>query len=268
MGSRVKKLYPMFILAVVFWALLVLIHFGNFDPIRTEAPGLILMLAGVSTIAPGLGLPPVGPWWFIPFILQAYALFPILRSVTRRFGWPALVVLSLACYYITHVANPHLAHWSINLSMTPIGRMRVLCFGIIAARYPFRIRYYMALPAFALFLLGSRYFSFAHFSSLSSLVIVLWVYTKLRPVLRNSLSLEKIGNYSLAIFLINGIVRVPFLYFANTPAMQLALGAASAAVTIAISSFFHYLLGPSRRPAADIAAPALWSAEPARTGSD
>src|SRR3954471_4778990 len=68
MRSRVKKLYPMFILAVVFWALLVLIHFGNFDPIRVEAPGLILMLAGVSNIAPGLGLPPVGPWWFIPFI--------------------------------------------------------------------------------------------------------------------------------------------------------------------------------------------------------
>lgn len=268
MWSRVKKLYPMFILAVVFWALLVLMHFGNFDPIRVEVPGLILMLAGVSNIAPGLGLPPVGPWWFIPFIVQAYALFPVLRGLTRRFGWPALVILSLACYYITHLANPHLAHWSINLATTPIGRMRVLCFGIIAARYPFRIRSYMALPAFALLILGSRYFSFAHFSSLSSIVVALWVYTKLRPVLRNSLSLEKIGNYSLAIFLINGIVRVPFLYFVHTPAMQLALGAASAAVTIAIASFFHYVLGPSRNRAADVAEPALWAIEPARTGSD
>jgi peptidoglycan/LPS O-acetylase OafA/YrhL len=266
MWSRVKKLYPMFILAVLFWACLTALH-GLPWVIRDAGPGILLMLAGVSTIVPGLGLPPVGPWWFIPFIVQAYALFPFLRSITRRFGWPALVVLSLCCYYITHLANPVLAHWSINLLMTPIGRMRVLCFGIIAARYPFRVRSFVALPAFGVLILGSSHFSFTHFSSLSACIVGLWVYSKLRPLLRNSSALEKIGNYSLAIFLINGIVRIPFLFFAHTPAMQLTLGIASAGVTIAISSFFHYLLSPT--PRAQVAtAPAFWSAEQATTGSD
>jgi peptidoglycan/LPS O-acetylase OafA/YrhL len=268
MASRVKKLYPMFILVVVFWASLVLIHFGTFAPLRIEAPGLILMFAGVSNIAPGLGLPPIGPWWFIPFIMQAYALFPLLRSLTRRFGWPALVVLSLACFFITHAVNPLLAPWSITLATTPIGRMRVLCLGIVAARYPIRIRFYMALPAFAILILGSRYSFFAHFVSLSVAIAALWVYSKLRTLFRASLALEKIGKYSLAIFLVNGIVRVPFIYFADTPAMQLALGAASAAVTVAIASFFHFLLSPGRKGAQVVTAPPLWAVDPASTGSD
>jgi peptidoglycan/LPS O-acetylase OafA/YrhL len=267
MWSRVKKLYPMFLLAVLFWAVLIAIH-GMPWVIRDAAPGLLLMLAGVSTIVPGIGLPPVGPWWFIPFIVQAYALFPFLRSITRRFGWPALLVLSLSCYYVTHLANPFLAHWSINLSMTPLGRMRVLCFGIIAARYPFRIRSYVALPAFGVLILGSRYFTFAQFSSLSACILGVWVYSKLRPLLRNSIALEKIGNYSLAIFLLNGIVRVPFLFFVHTPAMQIALAAASAAITIAISSFFHYLLSPPPSRAPVVTAPAFWSVEHATTRSD
>lgn len=265
MWSRVRKLYPMFILAMFFWVFLTAIKVGFPWVVSDAAPELFLMLAGVSTLLPGLGLPPVGPWWFIPFIMQAYALFPLLRGIMRRFGWPSLVVLSFACYYITHWANPHLADLLINLSMTPIGRMRILCLGIIAARYPLRIRFYMAVPAFAILILGGKYSSFAHFSSLSALIASLWVYSKLRPVLRESKALEKIGNISLAIFLLNGIVRVPFLYFAHTPTMQLSLSVASAAVTIAISSFFHYVLAPAPKREPVAAAPPIWSAEPAVT---
>ena len=268
MWSRVKKLYPMFLLAVFFWACLTAMHVGWAYVIHDTGAEILLMLAGVSTLVPGLGLPPVGPWWFIPFIIQAYALFPLLRSLTRRFGWPALVVLSIACYFITHEADPALSHWSVNLAMTPIGRMRVLCLGILAARYPIRIRSYVALPAFAVLILGSKYLSISHFCSLSACIVGLWLYTKLRPVLRNSPSLEKIGNYSLAIFLLNGIVRVPFIFFAHRPDLQLTLSVVSAAVTIAISSWFHYLLEPKPRRAPALASPPIWSADPARTASD
>ena len=53
---------------------------------------------------------------------------------------------------------------------------------------------------------------------------------------------EQIGTYSLAIFLVNGIVRVPFVYFARSPLSQLCLAFSSAVVTFSISYFFHYLL--------------------------
>ena len=268
MWSRVKKLYPMFALAVLFWAVLTSMHVGALWVIRDAGPEILLMLAGISTLVPGLGLPPVGPWWFIPFIMQAYALFPFLRSLTRRFGWPALVLLSLACYLLTYAANPILAHWDVTLAMTPIARMRVLCLGIIAARYPLRIRSYMALPAFAIVILGSQYAGLSHLVSISAVFAILWLYSKLRPVLRRSAALEKIGNYSLAIFLVNGIVRVPFIYLAHSPAMQLALGVVSAGVTIAISSFFHFLLSPAPQRPRAVVAPPLWSAERATAASD
>src|SRR5579885_1478946 len=59
MWSRVKKLYPMFTLVVAFWAALVSIRVGALWVIKDAGPHLILMLAGVSNIAPNIGLPPV-----------------------------------------------------------------------------------------------------------------------------------------------------------------------------------------------------------------
>lgn len=270
MWSRIKKLYPMFGLVVLFWAILVAMHVSPIYVIRDDSFGILLMLAGVSNIIPGLGLPPVGPWWFIPFIMQFYAIWPFLRRLTQRFGWPALVVLSILCFVLTYAANPILEqHWSMNLNLTPIARMRVLCLGIIAARYPIRLRYYIAVPAFALMILGSEYHGLAYLISLASVVMSLWLYTKTRAILRNSRALEKVGEYSLAIFLVNGIVRVPFVYFAHTPIMQLSLGAASAAVTFAIAAFFHYLLAPAPETTPQPVPSAHWiPAKPVEVGSD
>jgi peptidoglycan/LPS O-acetylase OafA/YrhL len=258
MWSRAKKLYPMFGLAVLFWAVLAAIHVGPIWVIRNTGPGLLLMLAGVSNILPGLGLPIVGPWWFIPFIMQFYAIWPMLRRLTNKFGWQGLVVLSIVCFLLTRAANPVLAHSMISLATTPIGRMRVLCLGIIAARYPIRINAYLAIPAFAIIIVGSEYRTFAHFVSLAAVVLSLCLYMKTRALLRRFRFLEQIGNYSLAIFLLNGVVRVPFVMFATTPLLQIALACASAVVTFAISAFFHYLLEPS--PAVDVPALNSWRA--------
>ena len=267
--SRVKKLYPMFGLAILFWALLAAMQVGPIWVIRVAGPRLLFMLAGISSILPGIGLPIVGPWWFIPFIMQFYAIWPMLRRLTNKFGWPGLVALSIVCFLVTRAANPVLAHWLINLAFTPIGRMRVFCLGILAARYPIRINAYLAVPAFAIMILGSEYLALAHFVSLASVVLSLWLYTKTRALLRRFLLLEQIGNYSLAIFLVNGIVRVPFLAFARTPLLQVVLGCASAVVTFAISAFFHYLLEPSPGSAVDVPALNSWPpAEPVGSVAD
>jgi hypothetical protein len=270
MSSRVKKLYPMITLAVLFWTVLAAMHVGASSLLRDAGPGILLTLAGVSNIVPGLGIPTVGPWWFIPFIMQAYALWPFLRKLTQKFGWPALVVVCIVCFCITYALNPVLAHWSVNLSLTPIGRMRVFCLGIIAARYPIRINSLFAIPAFAILVVGSKYENFSYLASLSSVFAALWIYGRMRTFLRKSHALQKIGEYSLAIFLLNGIVRVPFVYFAHTPFTQLTLSVASAAVTFAISAFFHFLLETSpKRASREITSPTLWeSAEPANIGTE
>ena len=259
MWSRVKKLYPMFGLVVFFWAILAAMHVGPIWVIRNAGPGLLLMLAGISNILPGLRLPPIGPWWFIPFIIQFYAIWPILRRLTNKFGWQGLVVLSILCFLFTYAANPVLNHWQINLGENPIGRMRVLCLGIIAARYPIRINVFLAIPAFAIIIVGSEYHAVSHLVSLASVALSLWLYTKTRVILRNVRLFEQIGNYSLAIFLVNGIVRVPFVVFAKSPLSQLLLACGSAAVTFAISAFFHYLLEPAPEPAVNTGGLEKWA---------
>jgi peptidoglycan/LPS O-acetylase OafA/YrhL len=242
MWSRIRKLYPMFLLVITLWALLAAACFDPAWVLKDAGPGLLLMLTGISTIVPGLGFPPVGPWWFIPFITQFYAIWPLLRKLTNKFGWQGLVALSLVCYFITNLANPALAHWSINLGATPIGRMGAFCFGIIAARYPIRINAYLAVTALAVLILGNEYRPIAPLASPGSLILFLWIYTRMRSLLRTCNLLDHLGSYSLAIFLVNGIVRIPFIAFTTTPESQLVLGFASAAVTIAISVFFHHLL--------------------------
>jgi peptidoglycan/LPS O-acetylase OafA/YrhL len=259
MWSRVKKLYPMFGLVVFFWAILAAMHVGPIWVIKNAGPKLLLMLAGVSNILPGMGLPPIGPWWFIPFIIQFYAIWPLLRRLTNKFGWQGLVVLSILCFLFTYAANPVLDHWQINLGENPIGRMRVLCLGIIAARYPIRINIFLAIPAFAIIIVGSEYQAVAHLVSLASVTLILWLYTKTRVVLRKVRLFEQIGNFSLAIFLVNGIVRVPFVVFAKSPLSQILLACGSAAVTFAISAFFHYLLEPAPERAVNTSGLERWA---------
>jgi len=271
MWSRVKKLYPMFLLVIFLWSVLAAVQVGPLWVIKDAVPGLALMLAGVSTLLPGSTLPVVGPWWFIPFIMQVYAIWPLLRKLTRKFGWQGLVALSIACYIITHLANPVLAHWSITLAATPIARMRVLCFGIIAARYPIRLNIFVAVPALACVVLGNEYRSIAPFASVGSVVCVLWLYEKLRTPLKRLHLVEQLGNYSLAAFLVNGIVRVPFIAFTRTLDSQLVMALASATVTIAISVFLHHLLalnprGAHSRKPVDLAV--RMTPEPGRAGAD
>lgn len=242
MWSRIKKFYPMFGLVILFWTALAAIMLGPLTVLRDHVPGLILMLAGVSNLLPGSDLPVVGPWWFIPFIMQFYAIWPFLRRLTSKFGWQGLVVLSIACLVFTWALNPLLMHWSINLVENPLGRMRILCLGIIAARYPLRINAPVAIASFAVLILGSAYASFAPFASLAFTLFVLWLYCTARGFLRTSALFETLGNYSLAIFLVNGIVRLPFLTAATTPLLQLTMACASATMTVALSVFFHCLL--------------------------
>jgi peptidoglycan/LPS O-acetylase OafA/YrhL len=235
MWSRIKKLYPIFATVVLLWGILAAFDQGPTWLFHDAGPGLLLMFAGVCNVVPGLGLPPIGPWWFIPFIMQFYAIWPLLRKLTKKFGWHGLLALALICLIITQIANPLLKPWSINLALTPLGRMRVFCFGIVAARYPIRINAFVALLALALIFLGNASLPFVPLASLSAAVFIIWAYTKVRTSLRKISFLETVGRYSLSIFLLNGIVRTAFVEYATTPSLQLLLACASFLVTFGIS---------------------------------
>ncbi len=247
MAGRVKKLYPMFGLVVLPWIIMACIQHGPLTIIKSFGLQLALMFVGLSPFLPGHGLPPVGPWWFIAFIVQFYAIWPLLRRLTAKFGWPGLLVLSLLCIAVTSAADPLLAHWSINLLETPIGRMPNICFGIVAARYPIRIRIPLALAACAVWLLGNLYGALWPFTFTAALIGMLWIYGKLRGTLRGSGVVERIGRYSLPIFLVNGIIRNEFVTLASSATLQLVFACLSAIASFVVAIIIQDFLAPQRR---------------------
>lgn len=242
--SRIKKLYPAFAVVVLGWFVLESWEYGAADLFKHFGLHLALMFLGLSTVL-GFRTPPVGPWWFIPFIVQFYALWFPIRAVAIRFGWRGLVVLSVAATGFVCVANPGLAHWGVNLFETPIGRMPGLCFGILAARYPLPINAPVALLASATFLLGCIYEPLWPLTFVAVTVVILWVYLKVRDALRNCSLFEQLGHYSMVIFLVNGIVRMPFVWFAHSPQSQLVLGCLSAAASLSIAVLIQEFVMPT-----------------------
>jgi peptidoglycan/LPS O-acetylase OafA/YrhL len=247
MAGRIRKLFPKFGLIVLPWFISFAISVGLFTATKRVGLELVLMFVGLSPLLPGYGLPPVGPWWFIPFIIQCYAIWPILRRLTRRFGWPGLAVLSILCVVIARAADPMLAHWSVNLFLTPVGNMPVLCFGIVAARYPFRIDAPIAFSACAILMLGLVYAALWPATFLAALLLALWLYRKARRRLRNYPLLERIGHYSCLIFLLNGIVRNEVVPLARSPSAQLIFAFVNTLISFAIAALIYEFLLPRER---------------------
>ena len=245
MWSRIKKLYPVFLLIVIPWYAGVCANAGMVKTWHSIGPEFVCMLLGISTLL-GYGLPVVGPWWFIPFIMQFYAIWLPMRKLARRFGWQGLALLFLACLIAVYTLNPLLAHWNINLMQTPIGRMSGLCLGVFAARYPLRMNSLpgaaLAVAGTILVVLGSFYAAFFPLTFLGAILVWLWTYTVLRAQLRRLFLLELVGRYSLVMFLLNGLVRIPFMDYATTPGAQLLFGGISLVITFGLSGIVYELL--------------------------
>lgn len=246
LASRSRKLYPAICVVVLPWLWLLCNHFGFAAFLHQNGLHLALMLLGVSTLLPGFGLPPIGPWWFIPFILQFYALFPLLRRFTTRFGWLGLALLAPGCLLLTHLINPHLALWNINLLNTPFGHMPCVCLGIVAARFPLRIHAGLACSAGAVLILGNIYPLLWPLTFVASVILAIWIYLNAKPLLKGSELLTWMGASSLLLFLLNGIVRIPFLALADTAWSQLWAGSASVAVTLLTTFLIERFCAPMR----------------------
>lgn len=247
MKGRIYKLYPTFGLVVIPWFLVTCLQQGPMLVIRRMGLEIALMFVGLAAFLPGADLPPIGPWWFISFIVLFYAGWPLLRSFTQRFGVGMLWVLAASCLCFTFTVNPLVARWTINLLETPVGRMLPICFGITAARKNFRVSGPVAVVGAAVLVAGSRYYMLWPFTSFAALLVSLWLYMAVRDLLRRSDNLVRLGEYSLLVFLLNAIVRNCFVPFATTPGRQLGYGLVSTVVSFAIAAVIHEFLAP--RPA-------------------
>lgn len=217
--GRVRKIYPMFLCAIGLWMLMAALSGGLngvLEIIRNDGTSLLLLLLGVLNLIPGHGLPPIGPWWYVPFIVQFYCLWPFLRRLTIRFGAAGLIVVSGASVLLVIACNDILVrHWSINLLLSPVGRLPVICLGIAIARYRF-------FPGTAGLALAGGGFVVSNFTAWlwplgfpCVLILMIWAYQCLRPQLRQSRLLLSVGTCSMALFLVNGFTRLPFVEMAS-----------------------------------------------------
>jgi peptidoglycan/LPS O-acetylase OafA/YrhL len=214
--SRIRKLYPMFFLAVGLWLLLRAIEYGAGFPafLWEQADDLALTTLGVINLVPGYGLPPIGPWWFLPFIVQFYCLWPALAALSRRVGARGLLVLSVFCLGLTILVGPILSNWGIDLLKTPIGHMPELCLGIATARYGVRVGPLLALLAVAVFILGNLEAAFWPLTFVSALTLMLYAYPFTASSLPRTRFVNKIALVSMPLFFVNGFLRSPFRHIA------------------------------------------------------
>jgi peptidoglycan/LPS O-acetylase OafA/YrhL len=209
--GRISKIYPMYFLALGLWALLVVVKDGSSD-LLTQADNLLLTSLAVINLVPGYGLPPVGPWWFLPFIVQFYALWPALAAYSRHFGGSGVALLCAVVLGATMALHPLLIqNWAINLFETPVGHLPELCLGIACARFGLRIGPISALAATGVFVLGNLYEAFWPFTFVSALMMILYAYQLTRRVWRERSVLERIAEVSMPLFFVNGFLRGPFL---------------------------------------------------------
>lgn len=212
--DRIKKLYPMFLLALGLWLLLKAVQTGSNFPefLQQTADDLLLTIAGVINLVPGYGLPPVGPWWFLPFILQFYCLWFVLAAFSQRYGVRGLLILSVACLAVTITFQSPLNQSSgLNLLETPLGHMPEICLGIAYARFGTRVGPASALAATAVFVLGNVWALFWPLTFLCALVMLLYLYQFFSGAVRERRVLETIALVSMPLFFVNGFLRGPFL---------------------------------------------------------
>jgi peptidoglycan/LPS O-acetylase OafA/YrhL len=239
MWSRVKRVYPMFLLAILTWALFMGLAGANPVEILTQNFQLLtLTVLGVQNLIPGATLPPIGPWWFIPFIMQVYALWPALRWVAKRYEVRGLIGLACLSTALVYIANDALvSRWSIHLLETPIGHMPELCLGVLAARYGFVPGRAAGSAGSVLLIAGNVEKVFWPLSFVGALLLMLALYQAAGHWLRRSALIQELGACSMALFFVNGFVRAPFIALAHHKlwAYALLLGIASSVFAVLLA---------------------------------
>lgn len=221
--QRVLKIYPAFILAIIAWVFITgWFNYGLMGPVKVfywSYTDLLLKLTLLSNFFPEKALMPLGPWWFIPFIFQFYFIFPFLLHLYSKWRGFALLILSIVSVLISLLFEGELS--SVNIYVTVIGHLPEFCLGIyLAKKDQVDIRIPLLLPVIALviYFAGNFYQIFWYVNHISSLIIILLIFTVLTPKVKRLNRVQTFfvffGSISMPLFLVNGFLREPFIHWA------------------------------------------------------
>jgi peptidoglycan/LPS O-acetylase OafA/YrhL len=221
--KRILKIYPSFILAILFWTIITGYFFYDnilapFEIFKYNLNNIILKLSLLSNFFPGRSITPIGPWWFIPFIFQFYFVFPFIFKTVKRSN-KSLLFISLISLLLLLFTDGHIGR--LNLYFTIIGHLPEFCIGIYMAKNDnqnFNIPSTAIYASLFIFILGNIYKPLWYISHLSFLIILLFIFQHITKWIKhNNIStiiFSFIGKISLQIFLVNGFLREPLITIA------------------------------------------------------
>ena len=233
MGRRVARIYPTLALAIVVHAIFVVTIWNPHFVWYLKA--YMLELSMLYGVWPERQLLLVGPWWFFSMIFQFYALFPLLCRIARRYGGTGLAAVGATGLAITVAIDPFLLDAGLYVGATVIGNMPVLCLGIYLARSDgISIRRSIVVAAAAIFALGNALESFWYLAPIAVTILFVallrWGLPRLSERGATYRLLEYYGYLSLPLFAFHGLMRAPFVRYANAED--------NAFVTLALGLYF------------------------------
>lgn len=223
--SRLSRIYPTFILAILIWSIvgninvspLELAHgpFGWFDEIYLNWQSLLYKFLFISPFIPGEPLSLEGPWWFISFIFQFYLIFPLLLGIEKSYGGVGLCLLSVFGVIASYILVDYFAVYT-----TVLGHLPELALGIYCARVgQIKVSAFLVFSVAVIFLLSNINGLFWHLHHISALVLLLFSFQKIGDLVKKNRIVSQVilfvGGISLQLFLVNGFLRYPFLSMAN-----------------------------------------------------
>ncbi len=225
LGSRIMKIYPAFLLAIIFWAIYrawVIEQLGILGPAKLlywNLEDVLLKITPIFNLIPNKVFTFSGPWWFIPFIMQFYVVYPLLLLLSERTGGYGLSLLAFAGIILTTTTNGNLG--GINIFLTPLGHLPELCLGIYLAKInDNKIGFSGLAILFILlvFLLGLAIEQFWYFNHLSALILMLILFSRIYKKIGETSFIRSsvlfIGGISMPLFLVNGFLRPPLISWA------------------------------------------------------
>jgi peptidoglycan/LPS O-acetylase OafA/YrhL len=255
--KKIKQLLLPMILVMLLYLLLDYYFKGTFNA-RLGAHGYLEVLYRmlfISNFMPKQAFLVIGPWWFLSMIMQFYCLFLLMHRMQLRWGNASLAIISLLSMMISMQYFSWFTRHDLFLNATVLGHIPEFALGMyVASLDKIKIPLWLILVSFFGLFLGNIYKFFWYFAPVCSIVVIMSLCAILFKYLRENnfmlRALEYVGVLSMYIFLLNGIIREPFIPLAKAahdPVIAIGYASIVFMICLVTAQVFYLLEGYLKR---------------------
>ena len=217
--DRLKKLYPLVIIAFIIQIMIIAIahyRFINIAELRSFAYKSIF----IHTLIPNEGLNINGPLWFLGLIFQLYLLFPFIFKLIGKYKTKAFICICLISYAIIYAfLYTDILPENLFIMQNFPGHLPEFALGILFAySKDKKVNWIWFFIAIATFCLGNFFKAFYPLTFLSITYIVICIYLFIKKENRINTT-DKIliffGNISMTLFATHSSIRWPLFIINN-----------------------------------------------------